>query len=314
MTRRTVVAAATFNRPAGLERLLDGLEALSFTGDAPELSILIVDNSPEANARQLVEERATTYRWRLVYAHQPERGIAQVRNLALDRASELGADRMAFIDDDEWPAPDWLDRMTRLADETGATVVLGAVQGEFEGEHRRWMRDGGFFDITRYEEGAELDFGNTSNVLFDLSFIRRHGIRFDLRFALTGGEDTLFFEEVQAKGGTIRFCRSGIVFETIVPSRSRAGWLVKRWCRTGNTDGRIILHKRPGVATRVFEVFGGGATRFAVGAGLLVLKSPLVLVGKAHVPAEHLRVASRGVGYMMSAFGRAIEEYRVMNR
>lgn len=311
---RIVVAAATFNRPAGLAKLLDGLAALRFEGERPDVEIVIVDNSADANAQAQVEARASSFPVPLHFRHEPARGIAQVRNRALDAAIERNATRMAFIDDDEWPAPEWLERMLDLARSTGATVVVGAVQGEFEGPHADWMRRGGFFDIVRYEEGAELDFGNTSNVLFDLGFVRRHAMRFDLRFSLTGGEDTLFFDEILARGGTIRFCRSGVVFESIVPSRSTAGWLLKRWRRTGNTDGRIVLHKRPGLRSRVVEVFGGGAVRFGVGAGLALATSPLALVGRAHVPAEHLRVASRGLGFMMSAFGRAIEEYRVMTR
>lgn len=311
---KLVVAAATFNRPKGLARLLAGLQGLTFGQDEPQIEVVIVDNSVDANARAAVEATAATYRWPLHYAHQDQRGIAHTRNRALEAGLERGADWFAFIDDDEYPDPLWLDRMIAMARQTGADVVVGAVKADFDAPPSDWMVTGGFFEIDRYAEGTVLDFGNTSNVLFDMRFVREHGLRFDLAFGLTGGEDTYFFEHVQAAGGRIVFCKSGIVYEQIVPHRATLPWLIQRWRRSGNTDGRIVMRFKPGLRARVVEVFGGGLVRLCVGGGLALLKSPLALMGKGHVPAEHLRVASRGLGFMMSAFGRDIEEYRSLNR
>lgn len=309
-----VVAAATFNRPKGLALLLDHLERQQFSGSEPRIEVVIVDNSPDGNARVFVEARAKNFRWPLHFAHEQARGIAQARNRALDEAAAVDAAWLAFIDDDEYPDPHWLEHMTRMAATTGATAVVGALLPDFETPPPRWIEDGGFLAIKKYEEGQPLDFGNTSNVLFDLRFARRHAIRFDLAFALTGGEDTLFFEDVQRAGGSIVFCRSAVVHESIVADRARLGWLVRRWIRSGNTDGRIVMRAKPGPAARAVTVFGGGLVRMAVGGGLALLTSPLALTGRAHVPAEHLRVASRGVGFAMSALGSTIEEYRTVRR
>lgn len=309
-----VVAAATFNRPKGLALLLDHLERQRFSGAEPRVEVVIVDNSPDANARTLVEERAARYRWPLHFAHERVRGIAQARNRALDEAAAVDGAWLAFIDDDEYPDPHWLDRMTAMAAQTGATAVIGTLLPDFEARPPRWIEKGGFLAIRKYAEGQPLDFGNTSNVLFNLRFARRHEIRFDLSFALTGGEDTLFFQEVQRSGGRIVFCRSGVVHETIVPERARLGWLLRRWVRSGNTDGRIAMRINPGLAARGLTVLGGGLVRMTVGGGLALLTSPLALLGRGHVPAEHLRVASRGVGFVMSALGSTIEEYRTVKR
>lgn len=309
-----VVAAATFNRPQGLTLLLDSLERLEFSEAPPRIEVVIVDNSPDGNARTLVETRAEAFRWPLRYAHEKQRGIAQARNRALDEAAAANAAWLAFIDDDEYADPHWLERMTGMAARSGAAAVVGALLPDFEAPPPRWIESGGFLAIKKYQEGQPLDFGNTSNVLFDFAFTQRHGIRFDTAFALTGGEDTLFFEDVQRAGGGIVFCRSAIVYETIVPHRARLGWLVRRWIRSGNTDGRIVMRTRPGFKARALTVFGGGLARMAVGGGLALLTAPLVLAGRGHVPAEHLRVASRGVGFAMSALGSTIEEYRTVQR
>jgi len=311
---KITIAAATYNRPAGLKLLLDKLELLIFSGVEPQVEIIIVDNSPEANARAAVQARALRYRFPLHYSHEESRGIAHARNRALDVADSIGAHWLAFIDDDEYPDPAWLDRMCAVAEETKATVVVGAVAPDFDAEPSDWMVKGGFFAIDRYGERTPLDFGNTSNVLFDMRFVRANAIRFDLAFSLTGGEDTLFFDDLQAAGGTIVFCRSGVVHETIVPQRARLGWLLKRWMRSGNTDGRILMRKDPSMATRVGKVLGGGLVRTLVGGGLAILTSPLAALGRFHVPAEHLRVASRGVGFVLSGLNGTIEEYRTVTR
>ncbi len=309
-----IIAAATFNRPQGLALLLDRLEALEFTGPEPRIDVVIVDNSPDGGARTQVHARAEAFRWPLIYAHETQRGIAQARNRALDEAAARSASWMAFIDDDEYPEPHWIDRMTRMAADTGATAVVGALLPDFDRPPPKWIEEGGFLAIRKYAEGQRLEFGNTSNVLFDFGFAQRNGLRFDLAFALTGGEDTLFFEDMQRRGGTIVFCRSGVVHETIVPDRARLGWLVRRWIRSGNTDGRIVMRGNPGPGARWMTVLGGGLVRTGVGGGLAALTAPLALLGRGHVPAEHLRVASRGVGFVMSALGSTIEEYRVVKR
>jgi glycosyltransferase involved in cell wall biosynthesis len=309
-----VVATLTYNRPAGLARLLDRLEHLAFAGEAPALAVVVVDNSADGNARAAVSARAAGYRFPLHYAHAAERGIAQARNRALAEATRLGARRLAFIDDDEYPEPGWLDAMLRVADETGAEVVVGALLPDFDTPPPAWLDRGGFLAIAAHGDGAAVPVGNTSNVLFDLAFANRHQVRFDTRFALTGGEDTLFFDDLKRCGARLVFCRSGVVHETIAPQRRTLRWNARRWTRSGNTDGRIVMRRDPGPASRWGRVLVGGLVRLGVGAALTAATAPLALVGRGHVPAEHLRVACRGLGFLRAASGSVIEEYRTHDR
>lgn len=313
---RLVIAAATFNRPQGLMRLLDGIGALRFSPQTalPTIEVVIVDNSVDGNARAAVEGRAAGYRFPLHYAHARERGIAQARNRALDEASARGADWLAFIDDDEAPHPDWLDRMLAVAAAHEAEIVVGALLPEFVTPPPAWLERGGFLAINAHQDGEPIPIGNTSNVLFDLAFANRHGVRFDLAFALTGGEDTLFFDELVRHGATMVFCRSGVVYETIAPVRNTLGWNASRWVRSGNTDGRIVMLRRPGRGARFGTVLGGGLARLAIGGGRALVSSPLAAFGRPEVPAEELRIACRGIGFIRAAFGNVIEEYRTHER
>ncbi len=103
------VCALTYRRPEGLARLLDGLAGLAFSGEPPELRIIIVDNDPDRSARAFCDERARSFPWPLEYRHEPTPGIAPARNAALEAAR--GADWIAFIDDDEVPEQAWLDSL-----------------------------------------------------------------------------------------------------------------------------------------------------------------------------------------------------------
>src|SRR5438309_10345348 len=98
--RSVAVCALTFHRPAGLARLLAGLDGLEDPAGA-RFFVLIVDNDPEGSGRVVVEEAQRTSRHPIVYEIEPERGIPFARNRGVERAAELGADFIAFIDDDE---------------------------------------------------------------------------------------------------------------------------------------------------------------------------------------------------------------------
>lgn len=310
--RRIAVAALTYNRPQGLTDLLDGLARLR-VGAAPPPTVVIVDNSVDGNARDAVLARVG-YPFALHYAHETERGIAPARNRALAEATRLGADWLAFIDDDEIPDPDWLGAMTAVADREDAQVVVGALLPEFGTLPPAWLAKGRFLEIAALADGEPVPIGNTSNVLFDLAFANRHGIRFDAAFALTGGEDTLFFDDLKRRGARMVFCRSGVVRETIAPQRHTLRWNVARWTRSGNTDGRIVMRQAPGLKSRLGVVLGGGLARIAVGGFRALSSCPLILVGRGHVAAEQLRVTCRGVGFVRAALGSVIEEYRNHDR
>lgn len=308
--RRIVVAAATYNRPDGLARLLDRLEALQLPEPAPHVEVVIVDNSADGNAAHAVTTRACGYRFALDYAHETARGIAQARNRALAEATKRDAEWLAFIDDDEFPEPDWLAEMLRVARESGAEIVVGALLPDFEETPPAWLKRGGFLAIDQFADGEPVPVGNTSNVLFDLAFANRHRVRFDLAFALTGGEDTLFFDELTRCGAKMVFCRSGVVHETIAPVRNTLAWNARRWIRSGNTDGRIAMIRRPGARSRFLTVLCGGIARLAIGGFRAGATSPLIFLGRPEVPAEQVRIACRGVGFIRAAAGSVIEEYR----
>ncbi|MEM0942709.1 MAG: glycosyltransferase [Pseudomonadota bacterium] len=311
MAERLVIAALTYRRPEGLADLLAALARLSL-GDI-DASAVIVDNSPEAGARAQVGAAADTSPYPLAYLHQPQRGISFARNMALETALAADAHLMAFIDDDEIPPPDWILKMRAAMRTTGAEAVLGAVIPRFEAPPPGWIERSDMLAFRGCEPHGEMPYGTTSNVLFSLGPVRQAGLRFHPDFAFTGGEDVIFFDGFRRQGARIIYAPEGQVEETISPARARLGWLWARWRRTGNTDARVSMLRRRGLGTRGL-IFAGGLARMVGGSVLAIAALPAwALYGFEHV-ARRLYTLARGIGYVEAAFGRSVEEYRVLSK
>jgi hypothetical protein len=134
-------------------------------------------------------------------------------------------------------------------------------------------------------------------------------VRFDPRFGLTGGEDTLFTRQLIAAGGRIVWCEESRVVDQVPTERLTRRWVLSRSWSHGNTWSLVDQALAGGGAARlrvravavfagVLRVAGGGAT-FVLG---LLLRDP----GKQ---AKGLRTACRGGGMVAGALGRVVEEY-----
>src|SRR5262245_18908423 len=109
---RPVVAigVCTAGRPQMLTACLSSIARQRLPERCPEpwqLHLVVVDNEPEPNNQQLVEEFAASCPFPVRYVHEPRRGIPQARNAVLD-AFEDRSDWIAFTDDDCRPDPDWI--------------------------------------------------------------------------------------------------------------------------------------------------------------------------------------------------------------
>ncbi|MGA7328030.1 MAG: glycosyltransferase, partial [Rhodomicrobium sp.] len=173
-----------------------------------ETEIIVIDNEPEGSEKA----RAAAERFGAHYRHQPERGIPQARNAALDTARELGATHLAFIDDDETADREWLAALWAAAVKFDADVVQGAVRYVFPQDAPKWRQRSGHA-ARKEKTGDPLAFVGTNNVLFRLDSIGE--TRFDEALRLLGGEDITFFDAVEKRGCRIVFCREALTFETV---------------------------------------------------------------------------------------------------
>jgi glycosyltransferase involved in cell wall biosynthesis len=171
------VVVPTFRRVERLELLLPALVDQAATIGA---RVIVIDNDPDAGAR------ATVAGWADVgvrYAHEPRPGISAARNRGIDESAL--ADALVYIDDDEMPAPGWLEALVAAWLRHGCDAVTGPVQAVYPSPVDPWVLAAGVLDQPARTSGTRMNSVASNNLLLDIGRIAALGMRFDERFGLT---------------------------------------------------------------------------------------------------------------------------------
>ncbi|MBX0299472.1 glycosyltransferase family 2 protein [Cryobacterium sp. 1639] len=302
MTDRVTIAVLTYQRPRDLAELLPALVRQAEEVDAA-VDILIVDNDPAAGAREQVLRAGADAPIR--YRHEPAPGIAAARNRALD---ECTARWLIFIDDDERPTPEWLTALLAAQASHRAVAVVGPVVSRYDITPSRWVEAGRFFERRRMATGTPVTVAATNNLLLDLHWVRRNGLRFDTRFGLTGGSDSLFTRQLHERGGRMVWCDEAVVIDVVPAKRLTREWVLRRAYRIGNASSRVRLNGRTGGQRQLLRL------GFAAGGALRVIAGSLralagLLTGRLGHRARGTRTAARGAGMLSGALGSVYSEY-----
>jgi cellulose synthase/poly-beta-1,6-N-acetylglucosamine synthase-like glycosyltransferase len=208
-----------------LRRLLGHLEDID-TNDEFSVSVVIADNDRTLTARPIFEEFACRGRLSLTYCSEHRQNIALARNLALHHAS---GDCIAFIDDDEFPARDWLLKAMSALQGSEVAGVLGPVRPHFERTPPAWIVAGGFCERPEYPTGRLMEWEEcrTGNVVFHRRILDGVGEPFLPEFG-TGGEDKDFFMRMSQRGHSFLWCNEAVVYETVPEDRWTRSYMLKR--------------------------------------------------------------------------------------
>jgi succinoglycan biosynthesis protein ExoM len=237
------VCIATCERPAGIASLLRSLSAQDAA--TPPFEIIVVDNDATGSARDAADA-ATSAGLRLSYVVEPVRNIARARNRGLAMAT---APLVAFIDDDETAAPDWLRQLHEGLLAHDADGAFGKVEAVFAAAPPDWLRAAGFFIDPPIRGGALLPWNctRTSNALVKRSAFDGDAGHFDESFGQTGGEDCALFRSMIMAGRRLVAVPDAVVFEHLPDERLHFAWLLARHFRNGSINYRITRHSaRPG--------------------------------------------------------------------
>jgi succinoglycan biosynthesis protein ExoM len=239
-----------------LRKLLGELRRIE-TEDRFTFSLVICDNDPDESARAVVEDLSSSYPVPIDYVTESRRSISFARNAALARAT---GDAIAFIDDDEWPQPEWLVNHVSALERSGAAGVLGPVRPYFEQPPPAWVIRGRFCERPEHETGFVMPFREcrTGNVLFKREILAGVDPVFLPEFG-TGGSDINFFARMMQSGHRFIWCNEAIVYEVVPPSRWRRRYMLSRaLLRGGNfsahIEGRLGAIARSLIAVPAYSI------------------------------------------------------------
>lgn len=230
------VGICTYRR-ASLSRAIQSLGELDHRGSV-RVRLIVADNDDAPSARTLAEEAAAKANLELVFVHAPARNISIARNAVLDCAR---AEWLAFIDDDEEVAPDWLACLMRGRKD--ADIIFGPVRARYRPDAPRLIREADLHTTAPSRPQALLT-GYAGNVLMRLEALQREGLRFSSRFG-AGGEDTVFFYKARQKGLRLGYVPDAIIHEDVPAVRESLGWLWQRRLSAGQAFG-YCLHRLSG--------------------------------------------------------------------
>lgn len=233
------VCIATYRRQGMLADLLESLAGQQLEAGV-NLEIVVVDNDPDGTAAAVVERYINLDRfYAFDYSVQPGRNLSLVRNQTVARAN---GEFIAFIDDDETAAPDWVSNLLMALTTYQADAAVGPVLPLYPAEIPDWMIQGGFFERRRLKTGTRVLRAGTGNVL-----VRKECIPnietgpFRLEYGRTGGEDTDLFHRLHKSGCKVVWADNAVVAELVPASRATVRYLTRRAFRGGQNYASITL-------------------------------------------------------------------------
>lgn len=267
----------TFRREELLPGLIDRCSAQEGLNPA-SVEIIVVDSTPEASARGVVERRVGKGRARVRYLNDPRPGTAHVRNLGI-AASE--AELITFVADTELPAATWLEGMLMAQRVYAADMVLGPVVPLFEAEPQRYAANFRAF-FSRPSDaatGAAIDlrkpFGaRRGRCVVPLSFqnalLRRSSCFPDQPARPSpagpaGAEDALFLRRLQREGRRIIWCHEAMIQVRVPPASLTAASLLRLEFRRGQIGAAACLRDKPLAYGELAGWLASGLARLAVG-------------------------------------------------
>ncbi len=275
MSDRISVVTPTYNRPAPLARALASLLAQRGFDDL-EIELIVVDNSPDANARTAVEAARKETRFPLLYISEPRAGVANARNAGVAAATGRW---VAFLDDDEEADPGWLSALVSVARKTAADAVFGPVVARAEG-----ARDIGafapFFE-RRIEraDGADISdlvaYLGTNNSMFDRLSCLGAKENFDPRLNESGGEDSLLLQRLAMSGKRFHFSAEARVVEWAPERRLTWAYVKKRKFLSGQIRVFVQAMARPGDTLAVTRWMAVGLVQSVIFGAATLLLAPM---------------------------------------
>lgn len=238
------VGVITHNRSTLFSDLLIHLKVAieHFHSASPEFGeccLLVVNNSgvdARATVQKLVDSSKIPESCAVSIVDSVQNNISVGRNLVLEHAKTRW---LVFVDDDEYPVVEWLSALCSQQVETGCAVVAGPIEPIYPPGTPGWVASVDLHNKGKLKTNDRLRRVATGNCLLDLEQIGEQ--RFDPAFGLSGGSDSLFFDQLAERGLEVVWREDAIVYETILESRTSSGYMAFRCMTQGQNFKRVVL-------------------------------------------------------------------------
>ena len=240
---RASVVVCTRNRSRSLAETLEAALALS----APfSWELVVVDNHSRDDTRSIARSLAERNPERVRVAVEPVVGLSAARNCGLRHARGAW---IAFLDDDAFPAPGWLEAYERALGEPNVLSAGGPVEPIYSSALPDWF-DASFLPyLTVWDLGAEpIDLRHNelprgANVAYRREAFERVG-EFDRRLGRSGRslrscEEIELGLRLERSGFRALYAPEARVRHRVEAERLTPEWFVRRFAAQGFSEAII---------------------------------------------------------------------------
>jgi len=271
---KIVLGVCTYRRPVELRKLLDALPLLNGN---PDLHVVVADNDDAGEGRAVCSALPADYPFNVISISVSSSGISAVRNTLTNKALSLNPDIVVFLDDDEWPEPQWLSELLRVQAQYNADLVGGPTRPVFPDSADPELLENPYYGADlNLPDGSVCQLQAGGNFLAKASVLEPYSPAFFLEaFSHSGSEDLAFFSKLAQDGYHMRWAAHAVVHEPVPDSRLAPDWLRQRVINIHNSRVRVMQLLQPSLKASVVRILKTVAlASVAGGMTLLGLVSP----------------------------------------
>lgn len=121
MGHKVSVLVPVYNSEAYISRCLDSILGQTY----PNVEVVCIDDGSKDGSPAVLDDYAGRYDGKVVVEHRENAGAAAARNRAIELAT---GDFIAFVDNDDWLDPDFVETLLTAALDTGSEVVCSGYR------------------------------------------------------------------------------------------------------------------------------------------------------------------------------------------
>lgn len=240
------VIVCTRNRSSFLREVCQEILRIEYPRKSWEL--LIVDNGSTDDTFQVAQKFAADHPSLVRVAQELQTGLSIARNRGIREAK---GDIIAFIDDDAFPDPRWLDALVETLAEPGVMCSGGPVDPMFQGDTElpEWFIGRFLPYLTVFDRGpvpAKLrynEYPRGTNIAYRRDVFERYGV-FSPHLGRKGTrllscEETEHCLRIERGGGRILYVPQARVRHLTVAERITPDWMEKRFRAQGQSEAII---------------------------------------------------------------------------